>query len=90
MDHRFVKETFKAYSFRKAPIRCLTSEIGCACKKFIISFIKGKLNYPDYLPYNVKLEKLSKDFLFSIRYKLIAFIKPVVYTQLYDLYRKNF
>ena len=42
------------------------------------------------MPYNVKLEKLSKDFLFSIRYKLIAFIKPVVYTQLYDLYRKNF
>ena len=36
-------------------------------KSFLISFIRGKPKYVDYLPDNVKLEKLSKDFLYSVR-----------------------
>ena len=55
-------------------------------QKIYISFIKGKPKYLDYLPDNVKLENLSKDFLFSVRYKynfqLIAFIEKAVYAQM--------
>ena len=40
-------------------------------KSFLISFIKGKPQYIDYLPDKVKLEKLSKDILYSVRLYLI-------------------
>lgn len=66
---------------------------GILTKKFIISLIKGKPKYIDYLPDKVKLEHLSKSFLFSVNnyliLQLIAFLEPEVYSKLYDLYKKK-
>ena len=47
-------------------------------KSFIISFIEGKPKYIDYLLDNAKLEKLSKDFLYSVRffYLYLAYCLP--------------
>ena len=66
---------------------------GILTKKFLISIIKGKPKYIDYLPDNVKLECLKKDLLFSVsnflNLQLIAFIEPGVYANLYKLYKKK-
>ena len=55
-------------------------------KKFLKSLIKGKRKYLEYLPDNVKLENISKDFLFRVRtffnFQLIANIEPMVYAQM--------
>lgn len=40
---------------------------GLLTKKFLISLIKGKPKYIDYLPDNSKIDNISKDFLFCVR-----------------------
>ena len=47
-------------------------------KSFIISIIKGKPKYLDYLPDKVKLENLSKDYLFSVN-KLLTVLAYSLY-----------
>ena len=58
-----------------------------------MSVIRGKPKYLEYLPDNVKLENISKEFLFSVRilfnFQLIANVEPNVYAQMYDLYKKK-
>ena len=66
---------------------------GLLTKKFVISLIKGKPKYLEYLPDNVRLENLSKDFLFSVSqyiiFQLVAYIEPNIYAQMYDMYKKK-
>ena len=40
---------------------------GALTKKFLISLIKGKPKYIEYLPDNAKLENISKEYSFSVR-----------------------
>ena len=40
---------------------------GILTKSFLISLIKDKNAYSDYLPDKVNLENISKDYLFSVR-----------------------
>ena len=40
---------------------------GAHTKKILISLIKGKPKYIEYLPDNAKLENISKEYSFSVR-----------------------
>ena len=66
---------------------------GILTKKYLISLIRGKPKYLEYLPDNVELEGLTKDLLFSVSilfiFQLIAHIEPELYANLYDLYKKK-
>ena len=58
---------------------------GSLTKEFLINIVKSKVAYQNYLPDKIKLENLTKDFLFS----LIAYIDPVTYSAMYDLYKQK-
>lgn len=51
----------------------------------MLQIVKSKNEYESYLPDGIKLENLSKDFLFS----LIAHVDPQAYSGMYDLYKKK-
>jgi len=58
---------------------------GSLTKDFLIKIVKSKITYQKYLPDGIKLENLTKDFLFS----LIAYVDPATYSAMYDLYKKK-
>lgn len=58
---------------------------GLLTKQFLLQTVKSKNEYESYLPDGIKLESLSKDFLFS----LIAHVDPQTYLGMYDLYKKK-
>lgn len=58
---------------------------GLLTKQFLLQTVKSKNEYESYLPDGIKLESLSKDFLFS----LIAHVDPQTYSGMYDLYKKK-
>ena len=66
---------------------------GILTKEFLIKIVKSKVEYAPYLPDNIKLESLSKDFLFSVSIiltsQLIAHIDPKTYGMMYDMYKQR-
>lgn len=58
---------------------------GVLTKNFLIKIVKSKKDYEKFLPDEIKLENLSKDFLFSV----IAHVDPKTYSEMYELYKKK-
>ena len=60
-------------------------------KTFLLDIINRNNIYLEYLPDKVKLENISKQFLFTVSIniipQLIANLEPVVYGQLYQIYK---
>lgn len=62
-------------------------------KQFLIQLIQGNVLYLKYLPDSIKLDKLSKSFLFTVSNyiisQLIASIEPQIYRKLYEIYKNK-
>ena len=62
-------------------------------KEFLINIIQNDALYKPYFPDNIKLSNITRDFLLSVRiyliFQVIAFVTPVVYNNLYELYKNK-
>ena len=60
-------------------------------KDFLINIIQNDQKYRDYIPDNIALKSLTRDYLLSVSFilifQLIAYLSPNKYTQLYELYK---
>lgn len=62
-------------------------------KEFLIKIINDEPNYKLYLPDNIELKSLSRDYILSVSvlfyFQLIAYLTPNVYNKLYELYKER-
>ena len=62
-------------------------------KEFLIKIINDEPNYKLYLPDNIEIKSLSRDYILSVSFlfyfQLIAYLTPNVYSKLYELYKEK-
>ena len=62
-------------------------------KEFLVKIINEEQKYKLYLPDNIELKSLSRDYILSVSllfyFQLIAYLTPNVYSQLYELYKER-
>ena len=62
-------------------------------KEFLIKIINDEPNYKLYLPDNIEIKSLSRNYILSVSFlfyfQLIAYLTPNVYNKLYELYKER-
>ena len=60
-------------------------------KDFLINIIQNNQIYQSYLPDNINLKSISRDYILSvsvfITFQIIAYLTPNIYSNLYELYK---